>query len=145
LFDNPDEFIAALSPEEKALLMRLPEDPQKEQSKFDFFKMNTDQRKELYLKVKQGKVNFEKEFKNQPKAKEITTDTFYMSDLRDILETGHTGHGEQPIDPEKIRAAMKTIESYLRKYLSEVGVQLREAREFDRWSVLAGIKSVLRG
>jgi hypothetical protein len=145
LFDNPDEFIAALSPEEKALLMRLPEDPQKERSKFDFFKMTTDQRKELYLKMKQGKVDFEKEFRNQPKAQELATDKFFISDLRDILETGHTAHGEQPIDPEIIRDAMETISDYLGDYLDDAGVVMRETVELNRWSVLAGIKTVLRG
>ena len=145
LFDKPDEFIAALSPEEKALLMRLPEDPQRERSKFDFFKMTTDQRKELYLKMKQGKVDFEKEFRNQPKAKELATDKFFISDLRDILETGHTAHGEQPIDPEIIRDAMESISDYLSDYLDDAGVVMRETVELNRWSVLAGIKTVLRG
>jgi hypothetical protein len=145
LFDDPNGFIQALSNEEKALLMRLPDDPNKEYSKVDFFTMTTDERKELYLKMKQGKVNFEKDFRIQPKAKEINPEFFYMSDIRDILETGHTAHKEKPIDPAKIRTAMKKIESYLFRYLKKAGVQMRESRELDRWSVLAGVKKVLRG
>jgi len=154
LFDNPDEFIAALSPEEKALLMRLPEDPNRERSKFDFFTMTTDERKELYLKMKQGKVDFEKDYKSPSKEKELEQDKFFMSDLRDILETGHTAKflqtgdpkdKQQPIDPEVIRAAMERIRNYLGDYLDGAGIVMRETVELNRWAVLAGIKPLLRG
>ena len=145
LFDNPDRFIAALSPEEKALLMRLPENPNRERSKFDFFKMTTDQRKELYLKVKQGKVDFERDFRIAPRAREPEAGKMFMSDIRDMLETGHTALGEQPIDPQVIRAAMLQIQDYLGEYLKDAGIVMRETIELNRWSVLAGIKPLLRG
>ena len=145
LHSNPEKFLSTLSRMEKALLLRLPEDPDKEPSKFDFFNMSTDERRKLYLKIKQGKADYTRDFEIQPKAKELEKTKFFISDLRDILKTGHTAHKERPIEPDVIRNAMEQIRDYLSDYLEDAGVALRESIEIDRWSVLASIKPILRG
>jgi hypothetical protein len=142
---DPTEFLDALSKEEKLLLLRLPKNPNMEISKVDFFKMDTEERKDLYAQVRLGKTTFEKEFRIQPKPKELEKGKFFMTDLRDILETGHTAHDKRPIDPTVIRDAMEEISDYLSDYLGDAGIQMRESVELQRWSVLAGIKTVLRG
>jgi len=194
ILDDPQKFLDALSPEEKMLLLRLPDNPNVEPSKVDFFRMTTDERKEMYNKVKTGRIDFggneqadntnlEKKIKNlynliqspntpedkkkkakeelpklqkalkdaeqrgqgreyklPSKAKETKAGEFQISDLRDILRTGHTREDEnekdlqgkkiirKPIPDEKIRAAQKAITSYLSPYLKNAGVALREAQ-----------------
>jgi hypothetical protein len=146
------------------LLLRLPDNPNVEPSKVDFFKMSTDERKEMYNKVKQGLIDFGgneqvdtgrdkdksrkgqkekgqgREYKLPSKAKETKAGEFQISDLRDILRTGHTRENEnekdlqgnkiirKPIPDEKIRAAQKAITSYLSPYLKKAGVALRESQ-----------------
>jgi hypothetical protein len=194
ILDDPQKFLDALSPEEKMLLLRLPDNPNVEPSKVDFFRMTTDERKEMYNKVKTGRIDFggneqadntnlEKKIKNlynliqspntpedkkkkakeelpklqkalkdaeqrgqgreyklPSKAKETKAGEFQISDLRDILRTGHTREDEnekdlqgnkilrKPIPDEKIRAAQKAITSYLSPYLKNAGVALRESQ-----------------
>jgi hypothetical protein len=251
ILNNPQGFLDALSPEEKMLLLRLPDNPNAEPSKVDFFTMSTAERKEMYNKVKQGLIDFgsneevdtgrdkTKSIKGQKekgqgreyklpssspysspdqkaiekkiqslnsviknpkmsdeqkqKAKEqlpklnrelekakkeieaTSNGVFNISDLRDILRTGHTRENEnekdlqgkkiirRPIPDDKIRAAQKSISSYLSPYLKKAGVALRETqlnnvvlgfineinKRFDnilfesrmsRWKVLANIK-----
>jgi hypothetical protein len=164
ILDDPQKFLDALSPEEKMLLLRLPDNPNVEPSKVDFFRMTTDERKEMYNKVKTGRIDFGaneevdtgrnkekskkgekergqgREYKLPSKAKETKAGEFQISDLRDILRTGHTREDEnekdlqdkkiirKPIPDEKIRAAQKAITSYLSPYLKNAGVALREAQ-----------------
>ncbi len=164
ILDDPQKFLDALSPEEKMLLLRLPDNPNVEPSKVDFFRMTTDERKEMYNKVKTGRIDFGaneevdtgrnkekskkgekergqgREYKLPSKAKETKAGEFQISDLRDILRTGHTRENEnekdsqgkkiirKPIPDEKIRSAQKAITSYLSPYLKNAGVTLRESQ-----------------
>lgn len=120
LFDNPEEFIKVLSAKEKMLYIRLPDNPNMEYSKLDFFKMTSDERKALYDKVKQGQVFLggqggsekgdigrgKEGSRNQKgsgreyqrmKSGELSKPelgTFKISDLRTMLRKGHEEHGE---------------------------------------------------
>ena len=97
---NPDAFISALSPKEKFVLFKLPEDPNKEPSKVDFFTMTTDEREELYRKIKQGQVDFEREFKPVSGDKKSEEDKFFISDIRKMLQSGHNAKFLQTGDPK---------------------------------------------
>ena len=82
-----------------------------------------------------------REYKLPSKEKQTTAGEFQISDLRNILRTGHTVPQEdgvdtlgrplpkrRPIPDEKIRAAQKAITSYLSPYLKKAGVALRETQ-----------------
>ena len=122
-------------------------------------------------KAKEQLPNLNRELEKAKKEIEATSNgVFNITDLRDILRTGHTKERSpdekdkrRPIPDNKIRAAQKSISSYLSPYLKKAGVALRESqlnnvvlgfineinKRFDnilfesrmnRWKVLANIK-----
>jgi len=165
ILKDPRKFIQALSSEEKLLLVRLPDNPNLEYSKFDFFTMDTEERQDLYRKVKQGQIFLGRdekadtgrdkeasrkgkkekgqgrEYQLQGKMAAPQAGTFKVSDLRNILRTGHTVPQQdgvdalgrplpkrRPIPDDQIRSAQKAVTQYLKPYLDKAGVKLRESQ-----------------
>jgi hypothetical protein len=106
IFDNPKEFLNALSADEKRLYLRLSEDPNKEPSKFDFFKMSSDERKQMYMKMKKKQSMFDYGNTEKADTKELKKK---IQNLYNLIQSPNTPENKKKQAKEELPKLQKDL------------------------------------